>query len=72
MVVQFFLRNGRLQRRSELSRFATVSVSVQIMGREFFHTMGRVRSIATISSPLPSEGETNTSLGAFVGIIPMC
>ena len=39
------------------ARFATVSLAVQIMGRELLHPMGRVIVIATSSSTLPSEGK---------------
>ena len=43
-------------------------VAVQNIGGKFFHTMGRVSVISTSSSPLTSEGKTNTRLGASVGI----
>ena len=65
------LRYGWLHHGSALDRYATVSVAVQNIGGEFFHVMGRVRGIATISSLILSEDKTNPRLGTSVVFIPM-
>ena len=60
------LQDLRLKRSSLLSSSSTVSVSVHNMGWDLFYPMWRVSSIATSSSPIPSEGETRLVLGVSV------
>ena len=58
-------------RRDTLDRYATISLSVDNIGGEFFHPMCRASGIATSYSSFPSEGKTNHRLGASIGFIPM-
>ena len=62
---------GVLQRKYALARSTTVSVAMQNMGGEFFHPIGGVSGITTISQSSHSDGKTSLRLGLSIGRKPM-
>ena len=62
---------GVLQRKAAFARSTTVSVTIENMGGEVFHPIGRVSGISTISSSSYSYGKTSPSLGSSIGHKPM-
>ena len=56
-----------LQLKAALSRSSTVSVTMQNMGGEFFHPIGRVTGIATKYLFYTSEGGNIPILISYVG-----
>ena len=65
------LHDGWLQCTDAFSSSAAVSVAIHNIGGGLFHTMGRVRSIATNFYPLKFEGGTNPSLNVSIGCRPI-
>ena len=68
---RLFFNAGALQFKAAFARFATVSVAVENMGSEFFHSIGMVSGITTNYPSSTSEGGNIPSLGSSVGRNPM-
>ena len=62
---------GECAQRAWFDKSETLSIAVQNKGGEFFHSMGRVSKVATISSLPSSTGNMRPSFGASEGQRPI-